>query len=223
MPQIGSLANAASETYPLSYYPQFFQVGDPDNADTFNGLTTIARGVTCMQLTDGAQIRMMMQLEAEVIAAGASTELGSRLWLSDGRIEGASSITIGNAGATTTAVYANSAFKSQSGMARSASVTPINANGNTAFMGFDFLAFLPTNFSRASVTFENSWTEDMTAAELQGLFNANHPTEASGLVNGFIIVEGFRAPVGYRVTEITVFAGAGGACDVVEAGLIQIV
>lgn len=218
MSQIGSLASSASQTFDLSYLPQFLQVGAPDNADAFNGLTVVARGKNVIQLTDGAQIRALMQLEQEVIAAGASSELGSRLMLADGRIEGASTVTIGNAGATTTAVYQNSTGTSNGKLARSVSVTPVVANGNVDFQAFDVLYFLPANFARAQVTFDSGWVEEMTAAELQGLYNANRNSEASGLVNGFVVVEGARAPRGFRVTKIRVFAGSGGNCDVVTSG-----
>lgn len=222
MSQIGSLANTASQTFDLSYYPQFLQVGDPDNADTFNGLTTVGRGNTLIQLTNGAQIRAIMQTEQMLIGAGASTELGSRLWLASGRIPGASTITIGNAGATTTAVYQNSVGKSMDFIARKIAVTPVVANGNNVFRNFDQLLFLPANFDRAQVTFTSGWTEEMTAAELQGLFLANNNSEASGLVNGFIVVQGLRAPEGYGIQEITVFAGSGGNCDVVECGFVRV-
>lgn len=222
MSRIGALVSSASQTFDLSYLPQFIQVGDPNNADAFDGLTVVSRGVTLIQLTNDAQIRALMQLEAEVIAAGASTELGSRLMLADGRINGASTVTIGNAGVTTTDVYQNSTGQSVANVARRVSVTPVVANGNVTFEGFDVLYFLPTNFSRAQVTFANGWQEEMTAAELQGLYNANRNTEASGLVNGFVVVEGARAPKGFKVAKITVFAGAGGNCDVVTSGWMQI-
>ena len=215
MPTIGNLASTASATFDISYCPQFIQVGDPDNADTFDALSITARGVNLVQLTDGAQIRALMQLEAEVIAAGATTELGSRLMLADGRIPGASTVTIGNAGATTTAVYANSVGVSPAKMARRVAVTPVVAAGNIDFQFFDVLYFLPTNFDYAQVEFESGWVEPMTAAELQGLYNANRNTEASGLVNGFVVVEGARAPKGFKVKRITIYAGNGGNCNVV--------
>lgn len=218
MSSIGSLVSSGSKTFDLSYLPQFVQVGAPDNADTISALNIVARGQTLVSLADSAQIRALMQLEAEVMAAGANTELGSRLMVADGRIEGQSTILMVNGGATTTEVYANSIGQSTGKIARTVAVTPVVANGNVTFRNFDVLYFLPVNFTRANVTFENGYTEEMTAEELQGMYNANRNTEASGLVNGFVVVEGLRAPNGFRVKQIQVFAGAGGNCDVVVSG-----
>ena len=218
---IGALAATASTTFNLSYLPQFIQIGDPDNADTFNGLTVVGSGKTLIQLTDGAQIRALMQLEQEVLAAGPSTELGSRLWLSSGRIQGESNITIGNAGPGTPTVYANSTGQSSDQMARTVSVNSVVANNNVTFKNFDVLFFLPTNVDRCTVTFMNGFTEDMTTAELQGLYVTNHNTEASGLVNGFVVVDGYRSTAN-PVREITVYSGSGGATSVVLCSFTQI-
>ena len=223
MATIGNLANAASETFNLSYLPQFLQIGDPDNADTLSSMTVTARGKTLIQLSDSAQIRAIMQTETEVIAAGANTELGSRLMLADGRIEGQSTVTILNGGATTTAVYENSLGLSGDGMARKIAVTPIVANGQTRFSGFDLLLFLPTNFDRAQVTYMNGYTEELSAAELQALYLSQFPAEASGLINGFIAVAGLRGETAAtQVATINLFAGSGGNCDVVVSNWGQI-
>lgn len=218
---IGALAATASTTFNLSYLPQFIQIGDPDNGDTFNGLTVVGSGKTLIQLTDGAQIRALMQIEQEVLAAGANTELGSRLWLCSGRIQGESNITIGNAGPGTPTVYANSTGQSSDQMARTVSVNSVVANNNVTFKNFDVLFFLPTNVDRCTVTFMNGFTEDMTTAELQGLYVTNHNTEASGLVNGFVVVDGYRSTAN-PVREITVYSGAGGATSVVLCSFTQI-
>jgi len=93
-------------------------------------------------------------------------------------------------------------------------VSPIVASGKITFTGFDVLFSLPTNFSRATVFFQNGFSDEFTAEELQGLYATNHQSEASGLVNGFIVVDGYRS-MENPIESITIFAGAGGNCDVV--------
>ena len=222
MSRIGALASSASQTFDIPYVPQYIQIGTPDNADAFDGLEVSANGVPLIQLTDGAQIRAIMQTEAEVMAAGANTKLGSRLLLATGRIGVDSIITIGNAGATITDVFANSTGKSPDRGVRRITTKPVVANNNLIFRDFDQVLFLPANLDSAIVEFENGFTEKMTAEELQGMYNANRNSEASGLVNGFVVVEGYRGPAGSKVKSIQIFASLGGSVDVVVCSWQQL-
>ena len=217
MPKIGTLANAASQTFDLSYLPQFIQIAEPDLDFNITSLNIQARGRSIINLSAAAQIETLFKLENQVIAAGASTDLARRLMLAMGRIEGQTTITAVNSAATTPDVFANSLGKNTlNNMARSVAVSPVVASGNNGFKNFDVIYMLPTNVERVDVQYANDFVESLTPEELAGNYAATHPSEADGYVNGFVVIDGYRATIPeFRVVRATVYAKAGGNVDVV--------
>ena len=218
MSKIGTLASGAAKTFDLSYLPQFLQFGSVDLDFSVSSLSIIARGKNIVQLSDSAQIQALFQFETGVIAAGTSTDLARKLWIGEGRIEGQSTITATNVNLTTPDVYANSLGKALGGLARSIAVTPVIASGNNTFQNFDLIYFLPANVDRAQVVYKNGFTEDLSAEELSGLYASNNSLETSGLINGFVPVQGNRAVNGFGIASVTLFATSGGNIDVVVCG-----
>lgn len=169
MSSIGSTTGIGIKTFDLSYLPQFLQIGGPDATFNLSALTIVARGKTLVQLTDSTQILAISQVENSLMG-NLTTTLGSRFYLADGRIEGQSTITVNSASVTPETYYANSLKKSKSMTARNISVSPVVANGNGVYSDFDLLMFDGLNVERVQVTYENGYTEELTVAEVNGLF-----------------------------------------------------
>lgn len=216
MPQIGSLVSAGTASFESSYLPQYLQIGQVNNSDTIGALNIKAFGESLINLNDSAQIDALLKLEQNILAAGTNTALGKQLLLSNGRVNGASTIiNISNGGTSTTAVYENSGgfAPAQATFLRKVDTLPVVANGNQDVSGFDCIFMLPANVTQVQVTFANGFEETMTTDELAGLYTRLFPGEASGLVNGFVVIAGAeRARAAGNealgVVKAKIFAGA---------------
>ena len=224
MSRIGSLVSAGAGTIDLSYLPGFLQIGNIDNSDNITNFNVNARGKTLIELNDANQIQAIFKTEMNLIADGANTAIGQCLVLAEGRIEGQATLNIVNGSATTTAVYGNSFGKAPkaSMLARRVATSPIQANQNMLFANFDLLLVDPTNLSRATVQYANEFTEDVSPDELVGIYARQYPVEANGLINGLLPIAGNRGKGFAKIKAITLFAGAGGAVDVVVSNFRSI-
>jgi hypothetical protein len=222
MSKIGALLPSAAVTFDLSYCPQFLQIGSVVDNSSFLGLTITARGQTLIQLTNATQIDTLMKIEMSPLVAGANSTLPKQLMIADGRIEGASTITLNQSSANTSDVFQHSLGFSEARLARRIAVSPVNAEGNNSFAQFDVLFFDPTNFDRAQVTYENGFSEELKADELAAIYAANRPTETNGLVNGNVVIEGYRAANGFKIEEVNLYANNGGNLNVVVCGWTQL-
>jgi len=210
MSSIGSTTGIGIKTFDLSYLPQFLQIGGPDATFNLNALTIVARGKTLVQLTDSTQILAISQVENSLMGS-MTTTLGSRFFLADGRIEGQSTITVNSSSATPETYYANSLKKSKSMTARNISVSPVVANGNGVYSDFDLLMFDGTFVERVQVTYENGYTEELTVAEVNGLFCSISQTLGNGTIQGQSVLLGYRAPMGFKIKTAVIYAGASNA------------
>lgn len=216
MPQIGSLVSAGTASFESSYLPQYLQIGQVDNNDTIGAINIKAFGESLINLNDPSQIDALLKLEQNILAAGANTALGKQLLLSNGRVNGASTIiNITNGGPTTTAVYENSGgfAPTKATLLRNVDTLPVVANGNQDVTNFDCIFMFPGNVTQVQVTFANGFEETMTTDELAGLYTRLFPGESSGLVNGYVVIAGPERALAagnesLGVVKAKIFAGA---------------
>jgi len=62
----------------------------------------------------------------------------------------------------------------------------------------------------------------LKADELAAIYAANRPTETNGLVNGNVVIEGYRAANGFKIEEVNLYANNGGNLNVVVCGWTQL-
>jgi hypothetical protein len=212
MSSIGTLNSGSSKTFDLNYLPQTIQIGSVADAVNFSSLQVQASGKALITLSDADQIACLLKLETDGSFAGLSSQILNKLVLTDGRVAATSTITIENVDLTTPSVYQLSIGAGSS--VRYVAVSPVVANGSNNYSNFDVLFMKPANFLRATITFDNGWTEDVNADELAGLYALNNNTEASGLVNGFLVIQGQRAENGFGISSLVIYA-TGSNLDVV--------
>ena len=218
MSQIGVTAAGAASTFDLSYLPQFLQIGTVQNASTFSQFTVIARGQTLIQLSSVGDFQTLLLLEGVGLFDPANPSLPQQLLLASGRIEGQSTITLNQVSLNADNVYQHSTGLSTDSLARRVAVTPVISSGNNTFTDFDVIYFLPTNVDRVQVTYDNGFTEDLAVDEVNAYYAANNPANALGQVNGYCVIDGYRAQEGFRVNQATIFANGGGNVNVIVCG-----
>lgn len=122
--------------------------------------------------------------------AGAAQLLSEWLTIGDGRNNGSSTITITHGNANPVDVYGvSNSFATQ---IVNYVETSINAFANQSFDDFNALVLsTPANIDRVNLTFADGFNDDFSVPELKALIGSAQNTNASGLLNGNLVVPNF--------------------------------
>lgn len=212
MSQIGSLTASNPTTFRLSYVPEFILIDAVDSDLVVDSISVSVQGGNPQNITDQTVIQAMSKyLMAGIL--GADVKAGQIIKIADGQIDLPTgqqfTVVLGNAGATTPDVYAFSnnigsrVFEKQQ--------NSINANANSVLAGMDVLFFENTNFSKATINYQDGHTEsDLGLNEIAALnvLNPNtRATDADGKLAGVNVID-FN---GLGIASVQLFAGSGGA------------
>jgi hypothetical protein len=138
--------------------------------------------------------------------------------LATGRINKATTITGTNGEVSAVSAYASST--NISNVARRAVEQSINASANATFDNFESLIFDSTNILRAQITFANGFSDEYTTAELAALYANYHIADASGLLEGLMVI---AADSGAGlISQVVLFNGSGGSTVVLKSDYVQL-
>lgn len=220
MSKIKELAASSQETIPLSYVPQNIVVADVTTVNVASFLQISVDGDNFISITATARIVAFMQLGKQLLG-GATSVLGSMIQVATGRIAKACNIIITNAQASTQDVYANSLqhsnpAKKNSGTVVTAGEQTINALDQRDFSGFAYLCFDPTNLDYAIIeSLDGSFTDNVTAVELDAMNAAVNPTDANGRTNGLTTIDARK--LGLKSVKLQ--TNSGGQMTVLVVGI----
>lgn len=218
MSQIGNLVNAGNVIFNLDHLPENILVGAPDTDNPCTQLTVQTAGNQLVLLTSASRIRAVSKFDQGGML-GADVKVPMYLRLGVGRINKNTTISMTNGGATTDAVYAASSGLSD--IARECVETSINASANASYQGFEALFFLPANVLRATLEFEDGFSDDFTVPELAALFASRNITDADGYLDGHVVIKA-DMPDDNDIVKATIYNGNGGITTVVKTQFKQI-
>jgi len=214
MALLGQIAATSTGVINLDFVPEKLNVVDAVTGVTvFSTVTQLSLVQSGRQLANLTGTRIAAMARIQKYIAGAAQLLAEWLELALGRVNGSSTLTITHSNANAVLVYGVSSGFSP--VLTNYVETSINANANQSFEGFDALVLsTPANIDRVNITFESGFNDDFTVPELKSLVGSSQNTDASGLLNGNILLPNLGAGTPAGIRTAIVFVNGTGACVV---------
>ena len=213
MALLGQIPAASTGVINLDFVPEKLLV-----VDSVTGVQAFGNVTALSIVNSGRQIATITGARAAGFArvgkfiAGAAQILAESLQLGAGRVSGSTTITITSNAANPLNVFGVSAAFSN--LIANYVETSINANANQSFQGFSALLLsTPANVERVNLTFANGFNDDFSVSELRALIGEFQNSDASGQLNGALMVPNFVFGDNPIQTAI-VFVNGSGSCVV---------
>jgi hypothetical protein len=221
MALIGTFPASSSAVFNLDFLPEKFLLdGTATSNQRLTQFSVVTSGVQLMSITSVARLTALSKFDSGAVLSDepGNSMAASFLRLATGRINKATTITGTNGDASVVSAYASST--NISNVARRAVEQSINASANATFDNFESLIFDSTNILRAQITFANGFSDEYTTAELAALYANYHIADASGLLEGLMVI---AADSGAGlISQVVLFNGSGGSTVVLKSDYVQL-
>lgn len=225
MSQVGTLTTGAGvvTTINLQWVPEYIMIGAVATDVPLTAMSWNVSGGEKVNLNSEASIISYSKYKNSAMT-GASVKIGNTIRVSDGYHPNKQfQLRLTNKGATTPAIHA---FSTQLGEGNVMSVAQntILDGANQRYSDFLALQFLPTNLTRADISFRNpstgeTYTDTFLPAELASLFNLTNDSDAVGLLGTLVTIDNGSALLGgLQIVEATLYA-SGANISVTVIGL----
>jgi len=225
MALIGSFPASASAVFNLDFLPEYFLVGQTNNAtQRLSNFSVVTSGVQLMSITDVTRLSALAKFDSGALLDDPTTPgttnsmTGSYLKLATGRINKATTLTGTNGTAIVSPAYA--ASTNISNVARRAVEQSINPSANATFDNFEAIIFDGTNVLRAQITFANGFSDEYTIPEILALYGKYHVSDSGGSLEGLCCIDADSGAG--LISQVVLFNGAGGSTVVLKSDYVQL-
>ncbi len=194
MANIGNLTANTTTKFSLPYVPEFIDIGTVDLDLVVDSISVSVQGENPQNIEDQTIIQAMSKYGMTGLL-GADVKVGQRIKIANGQVDLPQGqqfqITLGNAGATTPTVYAqstgvgNRVFEKQQ--------SSVNQSASTIIAGVNVLYFENTNFSKATIYYQDGHVESDVSLDEIAFNNAMSPsmraTDADGKLAGVNVID----------------------------------
>lgn len=184
--------------------PQTLQVGTVDTDNIIKKLAVAVGGTPTIQINGITHVTAFTKFSRNALL-GADVKIAQGIPIATGFVSTQNyQATLTNSGVTTPNLYANSTNKM--GYPILAGQQNVDANSNDEFLGINFtgLWFDATNLDYVQIVFQDGHSDKFTAAELAGLFAAENPADADGLLGGMTVISNIFG----QIEKVTIYAAS---------------